>query len=91
MPCTITGSLEGDRALEAFQLRIKAQDLNEMLCEVCERLEAQDALNILPESVASWWNDHKELDRRRKEQEDNDRRERIKRLEKELEELKKGK
>jgi len=68
MPCTITGSLEGDAALFAKEsldkCRIRAQKLNRLLCMLCRDVENR-AEHPLPSQVAKWWKRHKEIDLRR--------------------------
>lgn len=77
MPCTFTGTLDGDRLLAAKE----ALDARErMLCAVCKTLEknlgsrlawdllieaAVDADGLGSADILDWWRDHKEADERR--------------------------
>lgn len=64
MPCTITGSLDGDRiyALEQDREKLREEilDLTQMLCAVCKRCEKEGA--PIPKRVKAWWKKHKAQD-----------------------------
>lgn len=70
MPCTYTGSIEGDRALAATE---KAERLAEIiteltrhLCEACAALEEAEVMDSseVSEELVEWWKAHKEQDER---------------------------
>lgn len=72
MPCTQTGSLEGDHAL-ALEENIKLinkrnTELTQMLCSVLKIIEkdALDASDLqltdLPKDVQKWWKTHRKID-----------------------------
>ena len=77
MPCTLTGSFEGDRALVS---ETNVTYLTQLLCGACTLLEANniDMGGVVVEglgnddlvqgapSLDKWWKDHKKMDRRRK-------------------------
>jgi hypothetical protein len=60
MPCTFTGTLEGDAALRA---REELDRQTDRLCRMCRRIEAlgHDLTTIDPD-VAEWWAKHKKED-----------------------------
>jgi hypothetical protein len=59
MPCTITGSPEGDRLLYANEDILR---LTQMLCASLKRLEKN---NIpVPKECLQWWNKHKKVDQK---------------------------
>lgn len=66
MPCTRTGSLEGDRILSLQEdreaLQAEALKLTQMLCAVCRRCEEQGV--PVPKIAAAWWRKHKKQDQR---------------------------
>lgn len=64
MPCTLTGSLEGDRALDAQEARQQVTKLANLLCQTCLSLESVGELSKLPTPVFRWWQAHKKLDRK---------------------------
>ncbi len=53
--------------LEIRGLHLQVSQLTAMLCYLCNRCEASGV--AINEPVATWWNKHKELDRRRSEAE----------------------
>lgn len=71
MPCTITGSFEGDRALFAQEDRDKAQKeaikVTRLLCKLMKDLES-NGINMehISKDVMKWWKKHKEIDKKRK-------------------------
>ena len=69
MPCTFTGSLEGDRALayqeHADDLAKQITKLTQLLCKTLTIVEAHDGLEYLPKDVNKWWVSHKKVDARR--------------------------
>ncbi len=74
MPCTYTGSIEGDRALAAEQLEdALTEELDEMTALACAaftQLEKYVGLGLMTPEQQDWWRRHKEADRIRKEEED---------------------
>ena len=77
MPCTLTGSFEGDRALIAGT---NVTYLTQLLCGACTLLETNgiDMSTVTVEglpnadlvkgapSLDQWWESHKKVDRRRR-------------------------
>jgi len=67
MPCTQTGSLDGDRILSLTEdlssVQARALKLTQMLCAVCRRCEEQGV--PIPRTAAAWWRKHKTQDNRR--------------------------
>lgn len=61
MPCTVTGSLEGDRALAHSEAQEEATKVTQLLCKLCKIVENSDGL-ILPRDVSKWWESHKKID-----------------------------
>jgi len=84
MPCSDGGprcSTESRDAIEReYKVKLdaaldKADKLTDMLCEMCteiERVNLQNSLIRANREVARWWEDHKEADALRLEQEKND-------------------
>lgn len=79
MPCTFTGSIEGDQALAASGL---ATALTQLLCQTCKILEEygivdmgvieseEDPNNLVHKiNLGDWWENHKKLDAERKAKE----------------------
>lgn len=64
MPCTRTGSLDGDRILSLEEdiesVQKEALALTQMLCAVCKRCEDQSV--PIPKRAAAWWRKHKAQD-----------------------------
>lgn len=78
MPCTYTGSLEGDRALaaeEALSKKVSSlTKVTQFLCYVLEKLEESKSTSVkivtdtlLKENdeLNTWWKKHKERDKER--------------------------
>ena len=69
MPCTYTGTPEGDRELahqeNAEYLAKKITKLTQLLCKTLTIVEAHDGLEYLPKDVNKWWSAHKKIDARR--------------------------
>lgn len=77
MPCTYTGTIEGDRRLAAEESR---DILERMLCAICTQMEenigvpftntiltlAQERMEQGDPDLAKWWKDHKATDTKRK-------------------------
>jgi hypothetical protein len=63
MPCTQTGSLEGDHALALSDI---VTEQAEMLCKMCQL--AEDNNLTIPHGVRGWWTNHKKLDAKRRKQ-----------------------
>lgn len=59
MPCTITGSFEGDKALMESDRALK---LTQLLCAACKRMETTGT--PMPTAVKNWWAMHKEQDQK---------------------------
>jgi hypothetical protein len=66
MPCTYTGSLEGDARLAADEARTALTNVTAMLCSVCQKAEKAGRPDLLSPKVASWWKKHKKVDEKRK-------------------------
>lgn len=74
MPCTQTGSLEGDHALA---LEEQLSEVSAMLCAVLTVLEEIEVLKtilgsidtkqsgVTPRRIKGWWSRHKKEDRKR--------------------------
>ena len=71
MPCTQTGSLEGDRALDADMARSEATRLTQMLCDLCKTFDetfVEEEWELLLNNMkagkrlAAWWKSHKKID-----------------------------
>lgn len=72
MPCTMTGSLEGDRALAATEaadnLSNELTRITAAFCDLCTALERDpSAHKIIDYSPMAydWWVRHQEVDRKR--------------------------
>ncbi len=67
MPCTMTGSIEGDRAWSAEVSAERAQaeitKLTQLLCSLCKTVEDDTCVDI-PDEVEKWWRAHQEVDRK---------------------------
>lgn len=64
MPCTLTGSLEGDEKL-LLEEELRGQTntvtkLAQMLCSTCKTLEKNQI--EIPKGVRRWWKEHKVQD-----------------------------
>ena len=68
MPCTYTGSIEGDNIFFANQANEKLGEmithLTQMLCQMCEGFEDESLTPPYP--VDEWWADHKSKDEGRR-------------------------
>lgn len=63
MPCTVTGSLEGDAQLAASEVRKEATATTKLLCKACKLLDQFPDMKI-PVDLQKWWLKHKDVDRR---------------------------
>ena len=63
MPCTQTGSIEGDLALACEE---NITELAQKLCIMCQL--AEDNNLTIPYGVRGWWANHKKLDAKRRKQ-----------------------
>jgi hypothetical protein len=61
MPCTYSGSIEGDRLMLTQDL---VTELTQLLCSLCKRCEKEKVK--LPRRVSIWWKQHKKVDARAK-------------------------
>lgn len=77
MPCTYTGSIEGDRALAASEALTEVTD---NLCRVLTLVDAHNHLVSndeeaefrvieLPKDIEKFWREHKKIDAKRKKDE----------------------
>jgi hypothetical protein len=74
MPCTLTGSLEGDRAYLAEEnrkeLEKKVSELNNLLCTACQLLEAAGVKLTdharLYGDLGEWWKEHQKVDEKQR-------------------------
>lgn len=68
MPCTYTGSIEGDKAyfLEKSNKALGGEvtKLTQLLCSLCKHNEANK--QTINSKVKYWWEKHKKLDAKRK-------------------------
>lgn len=95
MPCTQTGSLEGDQIMSLKEELSEATKLTQYLCAVMKILEDINphfVADSLPTEVVIWWDIHKKIDAKTaaREKRDEDlrkqkRREDYERLKKEFE------
>lgn len=76
MPCTYTGSIEGDRALSAQenaeklskknkQQITKLTELTRMLCTACKLLK-KNKIKIEDSALSAWWTNHQIIDKKHK-------------------------
>lgn len=83
MPCTFTGSIEGDRAFFAErdlkEASAKLTELTQALCEAVKTL--RDNKVALPPKVESFARNHDETDRKRKEKEAREYEENLRKIE----------
>lgn len=72
MPCTYTGSLDGDRIMGLEQANASARKaLDEMTALACAAFTVLDSEGLLDKMTARqvrWWADHKAADRKREEE-----------------------
>lgn len=74
MPCTMTGSIEGDRAWAAEQTIEKLSDtitdLTRMLCGACDWVTGY-SINMIDEvdGLRDWWEEHQKVDQKKVEDE----------------------
>jgi hypothetical protein len=70
MPCTYTGSLEGDARLAASEALAKKTStltkVTQMLCATCTKAEKAGRLDLLSPKTQVWWKKHKKQDAKRK-------------------------
>ncbi len=66
MPCTMTGSLEGDRALFYQE---ESERLTRIACEMAQWLEASGDLGKCSTETRKWWKEHKAWDAAREKRE----------------------
>jgi hypothetical protein len=70
MPCTYTGSIEGDRALASSET---ITELTQVICQFMSNLENVGALeqdyiwDCVPIKLEEFWNEHKKIDAVRRE------------------------
>jgi hypothetical protein len=62
MPCTFTGSLQGDHLLLTKEALDKMTD---KLCRTCQKAEDGGWLDQLDDDVKKWWKKHKREDAKR--------------------------
>lgn len=74
MPCTYTGTIEGDRAMFAEEA---VTEVTSMLCRTLTLLEDHmkacqkvGVEHYLPKDIQIFWKEHKKLDSKRKKQEE---------------------
>jgi len=63
MPCTYTGSLEGDALLGA---REELDELTRLLCEAMTVIEYQIPKGHISDELWAWWKHHKAADKKRR-------------------------
>lgn len=67
MPCTLTGSQDGDALYYAQQDKRAAQKellkATQMLCLACKTMESQNV--EIPDKIKEWWKVHKYQDKTR--------------------------
>jgi hypothetical protein len=61
----MTGSYEGDLKLQKDELAEQATTVTRLLCQLCESID-KNQVEIMPPAVKVWWNKHKEIDKKRK-------------------------
>jgi hypothetical protein len=64
MPCTLTGSREGDLRFYLEESNKKVTEIADMLCKTCKILEDNEIK--MPTKIAAWWKKHKEIDKKRR-------------------------
>lgn len=73
MPCTYTGSLEGDRALDAQEyaeeLEASRDEMTALACAAFQVLEKQGLLGEMTFHQRKWWRSHKAADAARQKKE----------------------
>jgi hypothetical protein len=72
MPCTITGSFEGDARLAAAEANEEATRATQIACEAMRLLKRHSLLVAMSDASLEWFSHHEKIDLRRIE---NDRRE----------------
>lgn len=64
MPCTMTGSIEGDRSLSVREAQDEASNTTKLLCKACKLLDkSKDTTIKMPKDLRAWWNNHQKIDR----------------------------
>lgn len=68
MACTYTGSLEGDRELDAKQAGRQVTRLTRLLCTVLGQIEKESPLDVerFPKPVRDFWKQHKKTDQKKR-------------------------
>jgi hypothetical protein len=76
MPCTFTGSIEGDRAMFASE---RATELVDMLCRMMTIFEEKKLQElyaskyneklVIPKDIMEFWTEHKKVDAKRRKKE----------------------
>jgi hypothetical protein len=62
MPCYMTGSTDGDRAMASEE---EVTRLTRMLCQLCHAMESTEHIRMYEHrapGLAKWWRDHKAID-----------------------------
>jgi hypothetical protein len=67
MPCTLTGSREGDLEWYLEQRGEEVTKLAQLLCKACTLLDEEKIK--LPKNLKTWWKKHQEIDAQRIEAE----------------------
>ena len=62
MPCTYTGSVEGDLRYYLSQSREQVTQVAQLLCKACALLEKEKIK--LPKDLKTWWIEHQKIDAR---------------------------
>jgi len=73
MPCYVTGSADGDALLIAQENKKKIgkrlQKSTRLLCKACEiieRVEINDDVELMPPMLKKWWLKHKKQDKKQR-------------------------
>lgn len=62
MPCTYTGSVEGDLRFWLDESDKKITQVAQLLCKACALLEKEKIK--LPKDLKTWWIEHQKIDAR---------------------------
>jgi hypothetical protein len=65
MPCTITGTFEGDARLEASEANQDATRATQVACEALRLLKQRGLLHEVTDDSLAWFQYHEAVDRRR--------------------------
>lgn len=69
MPCTVTGSFEGDARLAESEANARATRATQVACDAMRALKKAGLLHTVSDHSLEWFEEHEKIDRARIERE----------------------